>query len=124
MSGMSSASSVEVLTTLFRAFVENRGWRQFDTARSLVFALVDEIDELAAEFLRLSDRVVDDSLRDTANLDVMGSELIDVFNDLPRFSNVVGIDLVEEPKRQLAINENRYPADRAQESAAKPSAYG
>jgi hypothetical protein len=40
-----------------------------------------------------------------------------------RLADVTGIDLDEELKKKIAINEERYPADRAKGSAAKYTAY-
>lgn len=118
-----SESSVPELTTLVRSFAESRDWQQFHTARNLVLALVGETGELAAEFQWLDDDNVSDALQDAVKYAAVGSELADVFIYLLRLADVTGIDLAEELKKKIAINEKRYPVDKAKGSAAKYTAY-
>ena len=123
MSASRSESSIAELTRIVRAFVDSRDWQQFHTARNLVLALVGEIGELAAEFQWIGDDEVVNALQNPTKLEEVGSELADVFIYLLRLADVTGIDLAEELKKKLAINEERYPADKAKGSAAKYTAY-
>jgi NTP pyrophosphatase (non-canonical NTP hydrolase) len=123
MSTPLSESSVAELTTLVRSFADSRDWQQFHTARNLVLALVGEAGELAAEFQWIGDDNIVSALQDADKREAVGSELADVFIYLLRLSDVIGIDLAEELKKKIAINEERYPADRAKGSAAKYTAY-
>jgi NTP pyrophosphatase (non-canonical NTP hydrolase) len=123
MSTPLSESSVAELTTLVRSFADSRDWQQFHTARNLVLALVGEAGELAAEFQWIGDDNIVSALQDAEKREAVGSELADVFIYLLRLSDVIGIDLAEELKKKIAINEERYPADRAKGSAAKYTAY-
>jgi len=118
-----SESSVAELTSLVRSFADSRDWQQFHTARNLVLALVGEAGELAAEFQWISDDNIANALQDVDKREAVGSELADVFIYLLRLADVIGIDLVEELKKKIAINEKRYPADKAKGSAAKYTAY-
>jgi NTP pyrophosphatase (non-canonical NTP hydrolase) len=88
-----------------------------------VLALVGEAGELAAEFQWIGDDNIVSALQDADKREAVGSELADVFIYLLRLSDVIGIDLAEELKKKIAINEERYPADRAKGSAAKYTAY-
>jgi dCTP diphosphatase len=123
MSTPSSTSSVAEITSVVRAFAESRDWQQFHTVRNLVLALVGETGELAAEFQWIRDDEVVNALEDTTKREAVGSELADVFMYLLRLADVTGIDLAEELKKKIAINEERYPADKAKGSAAKYTAY-
>lgn len=123
MSAPISESSVAELTTLVRTFADSRDWQQFHTARNLVLALVGETGELAAEFQWISDDAVTNALEDPTKREAVSSELADVFIYLLRLADVTGIDLAEELKKKIAINQKRYPADRAKGSAAKYTAY-
>ena len=118
-----SESSVVELTALVRSFAENRDWQQFHTARNLVLALVGETGELAAEFQWISDDDIVSALQDAEKREAVGSELADVFIYLLRLADVTGINLAEELKKKIAINEKRYPVDKAKGSAAKYTAY-
>jgi dCTP diphosphatase len=123
MSTPPSESSIAELTTLVRSFADNRDWQQFHTARNLVLALVGETGELAAEFQWIGDDNIVNALREADKREAVGSELADVFIYLLRLADVTGIDLAEELKKKIAINENRYPVDKAKGSAAKYTAY-
>ena len=116
-------SSVVELTTLVRSFADSRDWQQFHTARNLVLALVGETGELAAEFQWISDDKIVNALQDADKREAVGSELADVFIYLLRLADVTGINLAEELKKKIAINEKRYPVDKAKGSAAKYTAY-
>jgi dCTP diphosphatase len=123
MSTQPSESSVDDLTVLVRSFADSRDWQQFHTARNLVLALVGEAGELAAEFQWISDDNIVNALQEADKREAVGSELADVFIYLLRLADVIGIDLVEELKKKIAINEKRYPIDKAKGSAAKYTAY-
>lgn len=123
MSTPPSESSVTELTTLVRTFADNRDWQQFHTARNLVLALVGETGELAAEFQWIGDENIVSALQDADKREAVGSELADVFIYLLRLADVTGINLEEELKKKIAINEKRYPVDKAKGSAAKYTAY-
>lgn len=123
MSTPYSESSIAQLTALVRAFAESRDWQQFHTVRNLLLALVGEIGELAAEFQWIGDDNLVKELQDSDKREAVGSELADVLIYLLRLSDVVGIDLAEELTKKIAINERRYPADKAKGSAAKYTAY-
>ena len=123
MSMPPSESSIAELTTLVRSFADNRDWQQFHTARNLVLALVGETGELAAEFQWIGDDNIVNALREADKREAVGSELADVFIYLLRLDDVTGIDLEEELKKKIAINERRYPVDKAKGSAAKYTAY-
>ena len=123
MSTPSSESSVVELTTLVRAFADDRDWQQFHTARNLVLALIGETGELAAEFQWIGDDNIVNALQEADKREAVGSELADVFIYLLRLADVTGIDLAEELKKKIAINDQRYPAVKARGSAAKYTAY-
>ena len=123
MSTPPSESSIAELTTLVRSFADNRDWQQFHTARNLVLALVGETGELAAEFQWIGDDNIVNALREAEKREAVGSELADVFIYLLRLADVIEIDLAEELKKKIVINEKRYPVDKAKGSAAKYTTY-
>ncbi len=123
MSTPYSESSIAELTAIVRAFTESRDWQQFHTVRNLLLALVGELGELAAEFQWIGDDNIVKELQDSDKREAVGSELADVFIYLLRLSDVIGIDLAEELTKKIAVNEKRYPADKAKGSAAKYTAY-
>ena len=114
---------IEVLKLRLREFAVARDWEQFHSVRNLILALVGEVGELAAEFQWISDEDIVNALQDISKRESVGSEIADVFIYLLRLSDITGIDLAEELKKKLVINEERYPADKAKGSAAKYTAY-
>ena len=119
----SKSQDIEVLKLRLREFAVARDWEQFHSVRNLILALVGEVGELAAEFQWISDDDIAKALQDSDKRESVGSEIADVFIYLLRLSDITGIDLAEELKKKLAINEERYPADKAKGSAAKYNAY-
>lgn len=123
LSVKSKSQDIEVLKLRLREFAVTRDWEQFHSVRNLILALVGEVGELAAEFQWISDDDIVNALQDSGKRESVGSEIADVFIYLLRLSDITGIDLAEELKKKLAINEKRYPADKAKGSAAKYTAY-
>lgn len=119
----SKSQDIEALKLQLREFAVARDWEQFHSVRNLILALVGEVGELAAEFQWISDDDIAKALQDSDKRESVGSEIADVFIYLLRLSDITGIDLVEELKKKLVINEERYPADKAKGSAAKYTAY-
>jgi len=119
----SKSQDIEVLKLRLREFAVARDWEQFHSVRNLILALVGEVGELAAEFQWISDEEIVNALQDNDKRESVGSEIADVFIYLLRLSDITGIDLAEELTKKLAINEERYPADKAKGSAAKYTAY-
>ena len=119
----SKSQDIEALKLQLREFAVARDWEQFHSVRNLILALVGEVGELAAEFQWISDDDIAKALQDSDKRESVGSEIADVFIYLLRLSDITGIDLAEELKKKLAINEERYPADKAKGSAAKYTAY-
>ena len=119
----SKSQDIEVLKLRLREFAVARDWEQFHSVRNLILALVGEVGELAAEFQWISDDDIAKALQDSDKRASVGSEIADVFIYLLRLSDITGLDLAEELKKKLAINEERYPADKAKGSAAKYTAY-
>ena len=119
----SKSQDIEALKLQLREFAVARDWEQFHSVRNLILALVGEVGELAAEFQWISDDDIAKALQDSDKRESVGSEIADVFIYLLRLADITGIDLAEELKKKLAINEERYPADKAKGSAAKYTAY-
>jgi dCTP diphosphatase len=123
MESKTNSSQIEVLTIEFRQFVDSRDWGQFHSPRNLVLALVGEVGELAAEFQWTDDVEVPRMLVDDGFRKSVGSELADVFGYLLRLADVLQIDLADELRKKIAINEVRYPADKSRGSSDKYTSY-
>ena len=118
-----SYQDIEVLKLRLRDFSSARDWDQFHSVRNLIFALVGEVGELAAEMQWIDDVNVALSISDKSKHDAIVSEIADVFAYLVRLADKLEVNLVDEALKKIDLNEKRYPADKAKGSAAKYTAY-
>ena len=114
---------IEVLKLRLRDFSSSRDWDQFHSLRNLIFALVGEVGELAAEVQWVSDTDVESYLADPTKKSAIASEMADILNYLVRLADKLNVDLVVEALKKIDLNENRYPAEKARGSSAKYTAY-
>ena len=120
-----SDTSLEALRKDQRKFVEERGWAQFHTPRSLALALMGEVGEVA-ELLqwRSEDECRAGLPHWSAEEKVrLGEELADVLSYVMRLSDVAEIDLPAAFADKMAKNRDKYPAEQVYGSAAKYTEY-
>ncbi len=102
-----------------RLFCEVREWDQYHNAKDLAIGISTEASELL-EIFRFKDKDdVTAILVDKKSRALIGEELADVLYFLLRFAQMEGIDLSDELARKLAMNEKRYPVDKAKGSNRK-----
>ena len=107
----------EELSRRLAEFSAERDWDQFHSPKNLAMALAAEAGELLEHFQWLSER---DSaeLPDEARAAV-ALELADIQLYLVRLADKLGIDLVAVAHRKIALNAEKYPADKARGNARK-----
>ena len=114
-------SPLQTLTERLRHFAAARDWEQFHSPKNLAMALSVEVAEITEHFQWLTEQQsheLDESKREQ-----VAEELADAFIYLVRLSDQLKIDLLEAANKKLAINEQKYPADRVRGSARKYSEY-
>ncbi len=119
---MSSPDSLEALSARLLRFARERDWEQFHSPKNLVMALAGEVGELTEHFQWLTEA-------ESANLnagkkELVGEELADCLIYLIRLSERLGIDPIAAAYRKIAINEDRYPAERVRGDARRAEEYG
>ncbi len=92
-------------------FAQARDWLQFHSPKNLSCALVVEAGELLEHFQWLTDE--ESRNLTAAKRDAVAAEMADVFIYLLQLSTAMGVDLVRAAEQKIALNEQRYPADRA-----------
>ena len=115
------ADSVDELRSKINAFVEERDWAQFHSPKNLAMAMIVEAAELVEHFqwnTEAESRVLTDVKREQ-----VGHELADTFVYLLRLAEVLDIDLVAAANSKIALNAQKYPADKARGSNAKYTEY-
>jgi dCTP diphosphatase len=105
------------LESRIRAFAAARDWGRFHTPKNLAMALAGEVGELVAEFQWLTPEESTALLPEARSR--VREEMADVLIYLLRLSDVLEVDLGAAVEDKIALNEAKYPADRARGSAAK-----
>ena len=100
------------LAIILRAFAAERDWDQFHTPKNLATSISVEAAELLELFQwsrgqKSWDEVTDSSIR--ARIE---DELADILLYLIRFADKAQIDLQAIAERKIALNAEKYPAER------------
>src|SRR5271168_4885402 len=98
------------LRDALRQFAAERDWDQFHTPKNLAMALSVEAAELLEHFQWLdadASSLLSDSVRKEVYL-----EVADVLLYLIRLADKLDIDVITAAKDKLAINAEKYPADK------------
>lgn len=112
-------TDLSALRDLIRQFVDERDWAQFHTPKNLAMAMSIEAAEVMEHFQWLpTGRELADDKR-TA----VGHELADVLVYLVRLADVLDIDLPAAVTDKMALNRQKYPADRVRGDARKYDEY-
>jgi len=113
--------NVEPLAQTLESFAQKRDWTQFHSPKNLVMALTGEVGELNELFQWLSEQQSSDLAKDPNSKKRVAEELADVLFYLVRTASVMGIDLNQAAIEKLAMNEQKYPAQKARGSNKKYS---
>jgi NTP pyrophosphatase (non-canonical NTP hydrolase) len=113
---------LDALVDALRRFASARDWEQFHSPKNLASALCVEAAELLEPFQWLTEqqsRALPDATREA-----VAGEMADVLLYLLQLADQLGVDLVQAAERKMAINEVRYPVERARGSAKKAGGDG
>ncbi|MCD8516693.1 MAG: nucleotide pyrophosphohydrolase [Burkholderiaceae bacterium] len=113
--------NVTGLAQALEAFATERDWAQFHSPKNLVMALTGEVGELNELFQWLTEHQSKELVDDPKAKGRVAEELADVLFYLVRTASVMGIDLNEAAVDKLALNEEKYPAEKARGSNKKYS---
>ncbi len=104
-----------------RQFVAERDWDQFHSPKNLSMALIVEAAEMVEHFQWLTEEQSSDlSPEKLAEVEL---ELADIQIYLISLAEKLKLDLVVAVDRKLALNEQRYPVDKARGNSRKYSEY-
>jgi len=115
------SDSLENLITAIRAFADERNWEQFHSPKNLASALIVEAAELLEHFQWLSQ----EQSRDLSgkSRDEVALEMADVLIYLCRLSDQLDIDLLAAAEKKMILNGEKYPVEKALNSAEKYTAW-
>lgn len=114
---MKDLDAQDEIREALRRFAAEREWEQFHTPKNLVMALAGEVGEVIEHFQWL-DPNESQALTEKSR-ELVALELADVYLYLLRLADVLELDLNEAARRKLAINAERYPADKVRGRADK-----
>ncbi|MEJ2692119.1 MAG: nucleotide pyrophosphohydrolase [Candidatus Thiodiazotropha sp.] len=113
--------SLDNLNTRLKAFAQIRDWEQFHSPKNLAMAMIAECAELVEHFQWLTQ---EQSLNLPAEKqEAVALEMADILIYLIRTAERLDIDLIAAAERKIAINESRYPIDKARGDARRASEY-
>ncbi|HUQ27327.1 MAG TPA: nucleotide pyrophosphohydrolase [Usitatibacter sp.] len=110
-------NDLDSLRDQLRQFSEARDWEQFHSPKNLAMALSAEAGELLEIFQWLTEEQSRGLSPDAKTK--AGEEIADVLLYLVRLGDQLGIDLVAAARAKLAVNEKKYPAEKARGNAKK-----
>ncbi len=111
------ASKYDAVREKVLAFRAERDWEQFHDPKNLAEGLVVEAAELLENFLWK--RCGESRELDAADKVRVADELADIFVFLVYLSEELGVDLLEEVERKVALNGQKYPVDKSRGSRKK-----
>ena len=103
--------SLDPLRTQLRAFTAARDWQQFHSPKNLAMALSVEAAELLEHFQWLTEEQSRKLPPET--LAAVSHEVADVLLYLVQLADGLGLDLLQAAQAKLAINEAKYPVEKA-----------
>lgn len=118
---MNTHDSLEDLRRRLAAFAAARDWDQFHSPKNLSMALIAEAAELVEHFQWLSE-AASQSLTPAKHAEVR-LELADILIYLIRIADKLDVDLITAANDKIALNEQRYPADRVRGDARRAEDY-
>lgn len=116
-----STDDLETLRRDLAAFAAARDWDQFHAPKNLAMALIAECAELVEHFQWLNE--AQSAALPAEKKAAVRLELADILIYLVRISDKLNIDLLAAAREKIAINEERYPADKVRGDARRASEY-
>lgn len=111
------SSSLDALRVDLKQFARERDWEQFHAPKNLAVGLSIEASEVLEHFQWLSEE--ESAKLSAQERAAVRLELADVLIYLVRLADVLDVDLDAAVRDKLAINEERYPVDKAKGRAVK-----
>ncbi|MBI2731877.1 MAG: nucleotide pyrophosphohydrolase [Aquabacterium sp.] len=109
--------SIQQLAQRLQHFADARDWGQFHSPKNLASALIVEAGELLEHFQWMTEaqsrNLADEQKQAVAH------EMADVLLYLVQLSSALGVDLMAAAREKMALNESRYPVDRAKGNSLK-----
>ena len=116
-----SKDSLTDLNIKLKDFAVRRDWEQFHSPKNLAMAISGEAGELLEHFQWLTEQQSQEI--EGKKKQEVAYELADILIYLIRMSERLDIDLISAAYEKMAINEERYPADKVRGDSRRSSEY-
>jgi dCTP diphosphatase len=113
--------SINDLSEKLVAFAQVRDWEQFHSPKNLAMALAGEAGELLEHFQWLTEQQSQNLAVDKKQ--AVAFEMADILIYLLRLSERLDVDVLAAAYQKMAINEQRYPADKVKGDARRADEY-
>ena len=110
---------IKTITAEIRAFIDERDWAQFHNPKELAAAIAIEAAEVQEQFLWKGYDASEAHVADPEKLEPIADEIADVAVYLFELADNLGLDLIEEMRRKMAKNAEKYPVEKAKGSNLK-----
>ena len=114
--------SIQQLAQRLQQFADARDWGQFHAPKNLASALIVEAGELLEHFQWMTE--AQSRSLSAEQKQAVAHEMADVLLYLVQLSSALGVDLMAAAREKMAINESRYPVERAKGSSRKHDELG
>ena len=114
-------ASLDQLKERLRQFVSERDWDQYHSPKNLSMALIAEAAELVEHFQWLTEEQSENLTPE--KLAEVELELADIQIYLIELSDRLQLDLMVAVEKKLALNAQKYPADKVRGSSKKYTEY-
>ena len=114
-------ATFELLKERLRQFAAERDWDKFHSPKNLSMALITEVAELVEHFQWLTEEQSQNLSPD--KLAEIELELADIQIYLVRLADKLHLDLMAAVEKKLALNAQKYPADKVRGSSKKYTEY-
>ena len=111
------AGEIQELQAALRQFASERDWDQFHSPKNLAASLSIEAAEVLEHFQWLTEE--QSRQLDAAQRQAVAEEIADELLYLLQLADKLGIDPLQAAREKLALNAERYPADRARGTSRK-----
>lgn len=119
---MQSTSEIADLQRKLREFATEREWGRFHSPKNLAMALACEAGEVLEHFQWLSEAESEGLSAEAKQ--AVSEEIADVYLYLIQLADRLSIDLLTAAHQKLAMNERRYPVEKARGNAKKYTTLG
>lgn len=110
--------SLNELTDEISNFVSERDWGQFHNPKNIAMSISIEAGELL-ECLQWDSPTTSEIMSDKKRLTAIADEIADVQIYLLRMCSLFDIDPIENSRRKLKLNKEKYPVDEFSGSSRK-----